>query len=86
MYGTTDETMEEWQEDLNESVSFNSSHISAYCLMIEEGTKFGTLYRRGKLTLPGDEELSEFITYTSEFLQESGYSQYEISNYSKSRF
>jgi putative oxygen-independent coproporphyrinogen III oxidase len=86
MYGTTDETQNEWENDLEEAISFNSTHISAYCLMIEDGTQFGNLYRRGKLTLPEDEELSEFITFTTEYLEESGYRQYEISNYSKRGF
>jgi len=83
MYGTMDETLDEWKKDLEETLSFDSTHISAYCLMIESGTQFGNLYRRGKLILPQEDELSEFITFTTEYLEENGYSQYEISNYSR---
>ncbi len=83
MYGTTDETPEEWQSDLEEALRFNSTHISAYCLMIEEATQFGNLFRRGKMTLPAEGELTEFITFTTDTLERSGYKQYEISNYSK---
>lgn len=86
MYGTTDETFDEWQNDLERAITFNSTHISAYCLMIEEGTVFGNLHRRGKLPLPDDEYLSDIITFTTGYLQENGYNQYEISNYSKKDF
>ena len=83
MYGTAEETPEEWGKDLEEAVSFNSTHISAYCLMIEDGTQFGNLHRRGKLALPQEDELSEFIEFTTGYLEENGYGKYEISNYSK---
>ena len=86
MYGTSDETMGEWQKDLEEALSFNSTHISAYCLTVEDGTVFGNLYKRGKLSLPEEGELSEFISFTTEFLESKGFRQYEISNYSKEGF
>ncbi|HVY54170.1 MAG TPA: radical SAM family heme chaperone HemW [Thermodesulfobacteriota bacterium] len=83
MYGTGGETPEEWRSDLEEAVTFGSSHISAYCLTIEKGTEFGALHSKGKLLLPGEETLSEFIDYTTAFLAGAGYPQYEISNYSR---
>ena len=83
MYGTGGETFEEWRGDLEEAVRFGSSHISAYCLTIENGTEFGTLFKKGKLILPGEDTLSRFIGYTTEFLGEAGYGQYEISNYAR---
>lgn len=82
MYGTKDETLSEWKADLEEAVGFGSKHISAYCLTIENGTEFGKLFNRGGLTLPGDEDLARFIGFTTEYLEDSGYGQYEISNYS----
>ncbi|MGB3729875.1 MAG: radical SAM family heme chaperone HemW [Thermodesulfobacteriota bacterium] len=83
MYGTKDETFSEWQNDLNYALTFDSPHISAYCLTIEDGTEFGRRYALGKLKVPSDDRLSEFIEYTTEFFENSGYSQYEISNYAK---
>lgn len=83
MYGTKDETFSEWQNDLNNALTFDSPHISAYCLTIEDGTEFGRRYALGKLKVPSDDRLSEFIEYTTEFFESSGYSQYEISNYAK---
>lgn len=83
MYGTKDETLSEWERDLNEALSFDYPHISAYCLTIEDGTEFGRRYSLGKLKLPSDDRLTKFITYTTDFLENSGYCQYEISNYAK---
>ncbi len=82
IYGTRDETLSEWKTDLEEAVRFGSKHISAYCLTIENGTEFGWLFNSGKLTLPEDEDLARFISFTKEFLEPAGYGQYEISNYS----
>lgn len=86
MYGTRDETISEWEYDLREAVSFDYPHISAYCLTIEDGTEFGRRFKEGSLKVPSDDRLSEFIEYTSEFLENSGYNQYEISNYSRDGF
>jgi len=83
MYGTKDESFPEWENDLKEAVSFNYPHISAYCLTIEDGTEFGRRYALGKLKVPSDDRLSEFIIFTTEFLENAGYNQYEISNYAK---
>ena len=83
MYGTKDETFAEWDHDLAEALSFDYPHISAYCLTIEDGTEFGRRFSLGKLKLPSDDRLTQLITYTTDFLENSGYCQYEISNYAK---
>lgn len=83
MYGTGDETLSEWEADLEEAVRLSPKHISAYCLTIENGTEFGKLFDSGALILPEDETLSRFIVYTTEFLEDAGYGQYEISNYAR---
>jgi oxygen-independent coproporphyrinogen-3 oxidase len=83
IYGTGVETLDDWGLDLEEAVRYGSTHISAYCLTIENGTAFGNLDRKGKLSLPDEDTLSGFIGYTTEFLGDAGYRQYEISNYSR---
>lgn len=86
MYGTRGETLPEWGEDLREAVRFGSTHVSAYCLTIENGTEFGRQFKAGKLRLPAEEALSRFISYTTDFLEDSGYGQYEISNYARAGY
>ncbi len=83
IYGSTNETIEELKDDLRISLEYGSTHISAYCLTIEDGTQFGYLYKKGMLKLPDDEVLSEMYTLTSDILINNDFSHYEISNFSK---
>lgn len=86
MYGTRDETLSEWERDLRLASNFPSTHVSAYCLTIENGTEFGKLFKAGRLKLPDEDALSGFISFTTSFLGAAGYPQYEISNYAKPGF
>jgi len=81
MYGTTDETNSEWQNDLKSATGYAPNHISAYCLTIESGTEFKKKQDRGELVLPSEYRLADMIDFTTDFLANNGYKQYEISNY-----
>lgn len=61
-------------------------HVSAYSLIIEEGTCFYDMYERGELLLPDEDEERRMYSFTKEFLEENGYHRYEISNYAKNGF
>lgn len=58
-------------------------HISAYSLILEEGTAFAKLHEAGKLQLPDEETERELYGLTERILREYGYRRYEISNYAK---
>lgn len=75
------QTLKSWEQTLQEVLALNPSHISAYSLIIEEGTAF---YRKQEeLDLP-EEEIERLMYYkTEELLSKAGYRQYEISNYAK---
>jgi len=83
------QTVENWEETLNKVIQLNPEHISAYSLIIEEGTKFYERYKegsQGSKLLP-DEETDRFMYYkTKSVLKENGYLRYEISNYAKEGF
>ena len=81
MYGTTDETFSEWESDLKNATGFKPNHISAYCLTIESGTEFKKRFERGDLVLPDENTLADMIDFTTEYLGQKEYNQYEISNY-----
>ena len=83
MFGVSFETLEEWRADLERAVEFGSSHISAYCLTIEDDTDFATLHSNGKLPLPDEDVLTDMLTLAGNFLEDAGYKQYEISNFAK---
>ncbi|AGX42089.1 oxygen-independent coproporphyrinogen-III oxidase 1 [Clostridium saccharobutylicum DSM 13864] len=83
MFGLPDQTVNEWKESLEEIVKLNPEHISAYSLIIEEGTCFYDLYEKDKLKLPSEDEERLMYSYTKKILNNHGYHQYEISNFSK---
>ena len=58
-------------------------HISAYSLIVEEGTPFYEAYEQGRLDLPSEDEEREMYHLTKSYLEEQGYERYEISNYAK---
>lgn len=58
-------------------------HISAYSLILEEGTPFYEQSKKGELALPGEEEDREMYRLTGEYLGKAGYERYEISNYAR---
>jgi len=86
MFGVSSETLDEWRSDLEIALGFNTTHISAYCLTIEDNTEFEALYSMGKLRLPDDDTLTDMLSFTSDFLVDADYSQYEISNFAKPGF
>jgi oxygen-independent coproporphyrinogen III oxidase len=86
MYGCSFETPEELWSELYKILEFNTPHVSAYCLTIEDDTAFADLYSKGKLMLPDEETLSGMISLVGNVLEGAGYIQYEISNFAKPGF
>ncbi|WP_195466427.1 radical SAM family heme chaperone HemW [Clostridium perfringens] len=83
MFGLPNQSLNEWEETLREIISLEPAHISAYSLIIEEGTTFYNLYENDKLKLPTEEEERKMYHLAKEILEENGFNQYEISNYAK---
>lgn len=80
------QTVNSFMETLKKVVKLNPEHISAYSLIIEEGTPFYNKYgENGELNdaIPSEETDREMYHMTKMFLKENGYERYEISNYSK---
>ena len=76
------QTLESYRETLKRVCELNPEHISAYSLIIEEGTPFFDRYADGK-GLPDEDTEREMYYLTKRFFHEYGYERYEISNYSK---
>ena len=80
------QTREGWKTTLEKVTDLNPEHISAYSLIIEEGTPFYEKYREGgscEAELPGEDLDRLMYEDTRAFLREKGYERYEISNYAK---
>ena len=83
IYGSSGETLEEFESDLGTAVGFSPSHVSAYCLAVEPGTEFWKMRARGELRLPDDSVLAGFMEAAREFLGREGYRNYEVSNFAR---
>lgn len=83
IYGLPGQTLEEWQENLDDAIHLEIPHISAYHLIYEEGTALYKLMEAGKVA-PIEEELSVTLFSTLiNRLAEAGYLHYEISNFAR---
>lgn len=83
MYGFPEQTLEEWQSDIDKVLALGVEHISSYCLMYEEGTPLYKLLEQGKVS-EIDEETERRMYYTLiERLESAGYEHYEISNFAR---
>ena len=81
MYGLPGETLETWEQDLQQAVDLHPEHISAYHLIYEEGTTLWNLREQNKVE-EAEEELSLTMFKTLiERLTKAGYQHYEISNF-----
>lgn len=83
IYARPQQTLDQWQKELEEALTFGTKHLSLYQLTIEEGTKFHTLYHRGDFALPPDQEAADFYDLTQEVTQKAGLPLYEISNHAR---
>jgi len=82
MFGIPNQKKEDWEKTLIQIAELTPAHISAYSLIVEEGTPF---YNQD-LALPQEEEERLMYQGTKEILGEYGYRQYEISNYARRGF
>ena len=86
MYGFPDETLEDWKQDIKKALTLNVEHISAYCLMIEEGTVLYERVKSEKVKVKNDkdEELErQMYELLIDQLTGAGYEHYEISNFAR---
>ncbi len=79
MSAIPEQTYEDWTKNLRTVAELGPEHISAYSLIIEEGTPFS----ERKLKLPDEDTEYEMYEATAQILSEYGYEQYEISNYTR---
>ncbi len=86
MFALPTQSLDDWQETLEKIIRLAPEHISAYSLIIEEGTPFFDMYERGVIK-ETDEGLDRNMYYLAkEMLSDKGYGRYEISNFAKSGY
>lgn len=83
MSSLPNQTMNKWLETLQTVIRLEPEHISAYSLIIEEGTPFYVKYNKEDSLLPTEEVDRQMYEMTKKILSDHGYHRYEISNYAK---
>ena len=82
IYGVPGESIEDWKESVTAALSLPIDHLSAYALIVEEGTKLGAQVRRGDVVMPPDDETADKYLLVDELATKAGMDWYEVSNWS----
>ncbi|MBE7026258.1 MAG: oxygen-independent coproporphyrinogen III oxidase [Ruminococcaceae bacterium] len=83
MLAIPNQTLKSLEDTLNKAVSLCPTHISAYSLIVEEGTPFSDMANAGNLFLPDEDTERGMYEFAVSFLKSHGYNHYEISNFAK---
>jgi oxygen-independent coproporphyrinogen-3 oxidase len=86
IFGLPHQTLTDWEDSLDFALSFNPTHLSCYSLELDHQSVFGQKYRKGLLIPPNDAENRACYTLAQEKLATAGFTQYELSNWSKPDF
>lgn len=81
IYATKNQTLDDWQKELEQAVKFNPKHLSLYQLTIEKGTDFFNQYKKGEAKTVNDDLAEDMYFYTIDKLKQHGLKKYEISNF-----
>ena len=83
IYGTPGESMADWRASLETALSYEPDHISAYALIVEDGTKLAAQIRRGEVPGIDDDDHAAKYELADQLISEAGLSWYEVSNWAR---
>ena len=83
IYGAPEETLDHWRRSIEAALALETDHISAYALIVEEGTALERRIRRGELSTPDDDLQAAMYEHADTAFEEAGYGWYEVSNWAK---
>ena len=84
IYGTPGESLADWEASLSSALACDPDHLSAYALIVEDGTALARRIRRGEVSMPDDDDLADKYLAAEEALVRAGLGWYEVSNWSTS--
>ncbi|MCB0885224.1 MAG: coproporphyrinogen III oxidase, partial [Propionibacteriaceae bacterium] len=82
IYGTPGESQGDWRASLDAVTSAPVDHVSAYSLIVEDGTRLARQVRRGEIAMPDDDDLADKYEAADAALTALGFANYEVSNWS----
>ena len=83
IYGTPGESLDDWRVSLEHAIAQAPDHLSAYALIVEDGTKLARQIRRGEVAVPDDDLAADMYELADELLADAGYEWYEVSNWAR---
>lgn len=83
IYGAPGESLDQWRTSLETALELEPDHVSAYALIVEEGTGLARRIRRGELAAPDDDLCADMYELADALLAEAGFSWYEVSNWAR---
>jgi putative oxygen-independent coproporphyrinogen III oxidase len=83
IYGTPGESLDDWRRSLESALACRPDHVSAYALIVEDGTALARRVVRGEVAAPDDDDLADKYLLGDEALTAAGLSWYELSNWAR---
>ena len=83
IYGTPGESLADWERSLDAALACDPDHVSAYSLIVEEGTALARRVRRGEVSTPDEDDLADKYALADERLEAAGLGWYELSNWAR---
>ena len=83
IYGAPTETIADWQATVDAALQLPITHISAYALIVESGTKLANQVKRGELVMPDEDETADKYLIADSKFNSAGFEWYELSNWAK---
>ena len=83
IYGTPGETAADWSSSLDHAIAQQPDHVSAYSLIVEEGTKLARQIRRGDVARVDEDLQADLYELADDRLSAAGYGWYEVSNWAR---
>ena len=84
IYSTPGESDDDWRASLSAAIAAEPDHVSAYSLIVEDGTRLAARIRRGELPMPDDDVAADRYLIADEMLGQAGFQWYEVSNWATS--
>jgi oxygen-independent coproporphyrinogen-3 oxidase len=83
IYGTPGESLDDWRASVEAALALQPDHVSAYALIVEDGTPLARKVARGELPAPDDDDLADKYELADEALTSAGLKWYEVSNWGR---
>jgi oxygen-independent coproporphyrinogen-3 oxidase len=81
IYGTPGESLADWEASVEAALECEPDHLSAYSLIVEEGTKLARQIRKGEVAEPDEDLQADMYELVDERLHAAGFEWYEVSNW-----